>query len=231
VSLSVSGLPAGTTAAFNPATIAAPGSGTSTLTLAITTATPAGTYTITVTGTGGSTAHTSTLTLVVTAVGSSVTLFSDGFEASGWLTKQVSGTRGAWTLVSTGRYPNAPPHGGSKFADFNSYTSSSGSQTRIYRAAGFAVPATAAKVTLDFWMYHDIGYASYNDRVQFQAATNGTTWTNIGSAVARYNGSTGWAKVSIDLTAYLGKTLYLGFLGISSYGNDIYLDDVSVIAQ
>jgi hypothetical protein len=52
-------------------------------------------------------------------------------------------------------------------------------------------------------------YSSANDRVQVQVSTNGTTWTNVGTAVARYTGSTGWAQASIDLSAYKGKTVYL----------------------
>ena len=50
-------------------------------------------------------------------------------------------------------------------------------------------------------------------------STNGTTWTSAGSAVSRYNGSTGWAQASVDLTAYKGQTIYLGFLGVMSAKN------------
>jgi uncharacterized membrane protein len=67
IGLSASGLPAGTTAAFSPATIPAPGLGTSTLTITTSSSTPAGTYTVTVTGTGGGAQKTMTLTLTVTA--------------------------------------------------------------------------------------------------------------------------------------------------------------------
>ena len=63
VNLSASGLPAGATATFNPATIA--GSGTSTLTISTLSSTPAGTSTLTLTGVSGSLSHTSTVTLVV----------------------------------------------------------------------------------------------------------------------------------------------------------------------
>jgi len=64
VAMSVSGLPAGATGAFNPTSIAG-GSGSSTLTIATTTATAAGTYTLTITGTSGSLTHSKTVTLVV----------------------------------------------------------------------------------------------------------------------------------------------------------------------
>ena len=65
IGLSASGLPAGATASFGPASIPAPGSGSSTLTLTVGRSTPVGTYPITVTGTGGGITHTATVTLTV----------------------------------------------------------------------------------------------------------------------------------------------------------------------
>ena len=65
VTLSASGVPAGTTASFSPATIT--GSGTSTLTVTTTGSTPVGTSTLTITGTSGTLTHTAPVTLVVNA--------------------------------------------------------------------------------------------------------------------------------------------------------------------
>jgi hypothetical protein len=65
VNLSVSGLPAGVTATFNPASVT-PG-GSSTLTLSTSSTTPTGSYAITITGAGTSNTHTTTYTLTVTA--------------------------------------------------------------------------------------------------------------------------------------------------------------------
>ncbi|MFI1203305.1 hypothetical protein ACH4VR_28380 [Streptomyces sp. NPDC020883] len=70
VSLSVSGLPRGTTARFNPTSVTA-AHNTSTLTLATSTSTPPGTYHIIVTGARASTTHTATFTLTVTECGCS----------------------------------------------------------------------------------------------------------------------------------------------------------------
>lgn len=63
VALSVSGVPANTTATFTPSSIN--GSGTSTLKIATTVNTARATYTLTVTGTSGTTTHSSTVTLTV----------------------------------------------------------------------------------------------------------------------------------------------------------------------
>jgi hypothetical protein len=67
VNFSVSGLPAGASASFNPTSVT--GSGSSTLSVSTSTTTPAGTYTLTVTGTSGTLVHSTTVTLVVNPVG------------------------------------------------------------------------------------------------------------------------------------------------------------------
>jgi hypothetical protein len=178
---------------------------------------------------GGGKTHTTIVTFNVT--GTATTLFSDGFEGTGWSTAQVARTAGAWTLVSSSSHPSISAHGGSQWADFNSYSASNGSETRLYRSSGFAV-GSYGTVTLTFWMYHDTSYSTANDRVQAQVSTNGTTWTSVGPVISRYNGSTGWAQVSIDISSYRNSpSLQVGFLGISGYGNDCYLDDVTVTAQ
>ncbi|MGA3350265.1 MAG: protease pro-enzyme activation domain-containing protein, partial [Candidatus Sulfotelmatobacter sp.] len=67
VALSASGQPTGVTVAFNPTSIAAPGSGTSTVTITVAATAVAGVYPITVTGTGGGVTQTTTVTLTVTS--------------------------------------------------------------------------------------------------------------------------------------------------------------------
>src|SRR5262249_39564765 len=65
VSLSASGLPSGVTASFNPASIAAPGSGSSTLTFTASSTASTGTSNVTVTATGGGITHTAIVALTV----------------------------------------------------------------------------------------------------------------------------------------------------------------------
>ena len=65
IALSVSGLPKGVTAAFAPASIAAPGNGASTLTLAAASGTAAGSFSLTVTATGGGVTKTQPVALTV----------------------------------------------------------------------------------------------------------------------------------------------------------------------
>ena len=81
VALSVTGLPAGTTANFNPASIS--GSGNSTLQVLTSNATPSGTYQLTVSGVSGSLTHTATTQLVVSSVGARVAAVSIDFVGNG----------------------------------------------------------------------------------------------------------------------------------------------------
>jgi Domain of unknown function (DUF1929)/Glyoxal oxidase N-terminus len=63
VNFSVSGVPARTSASFNPTSVA--GSGNSTLTISTKPKSPTGTFTLTITGTGGGATHSATVTLVI----------------------------------------------------------------------------------------------------------------------------------------------------------------------
>ena len=74
IALTSSGVPTGTTVAFNPATIPAPGSDTSAMTINVGNTTTPGTYPITVTGNGGGVQHSTTVNLTVTGVNPDFTI-------------------------------------------------------------------------------------------------------------------------------------------------------------
>lgn len=233
VALAISGLPTGVSATFAPATLGAPGSGSSTLTFTAGANAAAGTYPVSVIGTGGGVTRSATVTLRVSSGETSV-LFSNGFESGeGWSYFQATGSTALWGLANFGTFPSAQPHGGSVMALFNSYTATNGDQALCHRSTSFAVPSSAETVTLKYWMYHDTGYPdSMHDTIRPYISTDGVHFSAAGPAVARYDGSSGWREESADFTAYRGQAdLWLGFLGTSNYGNNIYLDDVSVEAQ
>ncbi len=72
VALSVSGLPAGVTYSFSPATVT--GAGTSTLTITASSTAPSGTYALTVTGSNGTASYTNPLSLLVNAPNANFTI-------------------------------------------------------------------------------------------------------------------------------------------------------------
>ena len=201
----------------------------------------AGSYTVTPSLSGYTFSPTSTAVTISTAnatanftatsTGGQVTLFTNGFETA-WSQVDTSGTAGTWSLVTSGTYPTCSKHGGTYMAMFNSYNATSGNATRYYQSTGFAISSIYTTVTMTFWMYHDTGYSTYADKIQPQVSTNsGSTWTAVGSAINRYDGSTGWKQHTVTLTTYKGSTVNLGFLATSAYGNNIYMDDVLVVAQ
>jgi len=174
--------------------------------------------------------YTVTATVTTGGGGGTVTLLTDGFENTGWSQVDTSGD-GTWSYTASGTNPTCSKHGGSYMAMFNSYTASSGVATRLYKATGFAISSTATSATLTFWMYHDPGYSSYADKIQVQVSTNsGSTWTSVGSAINRYAATAGWTQHTIDLSAYKGSTVNLGFLATSAYGNNMFVDDALVTA-
>ena len=111
ISLSSSGMPAGTTVSFNPQTIPAPGAGSSTMTITVGSSTPTGAYPITVTGNGGGVQQKTTLSLTVTANQSTFTISAlpaslslpQGNLAISTITTAISGSfNSAISLSSSG---------------------------------------------------------------------------------------------------------------------------------
>ena len=110
IALTASGEPAGVTAAFSPASIAAPGSGSSTLTLTVALTAATGSYPITVTATGGGVTHTSSVTLKITApgaftisAGTPLLTVALGAKGTSTITTAISGSfKSAVALTASG---------------------------------------------------------------------------------------------------------------------------------
>jgi uncharacterized membrane protein len=108
IGLSASGVPAGVTVSFGPATIAAGAS--SGLVFAATATAQSGSYPVTITGSGGSLTATATLTLTVTASGftlvptaSSLAVVQGHNIATSIVDKATGGFAGPISLVATGQ--------------------------------------------------------------------------------------------------------------------------------
>ncbi|MGA8877277.1 MAG: hypothetical protein WB555_17195 [Candidatus Korobacteraceae bacterium] len=99
ISLSASGMPAGTTVSFNPQTIPAPGGGSSMITVMVSASTPLGTYPITITGNGGGVQQTATLQLTVLS-----SVWQQGFDFRG-TTNFVTDPPGDTPVIQTTSYP------------------------------------------------------------------------------------------------------------------------------
>jgi hypothetical protein len=156
--------------------------------------------------------------------------FAESFEnatyaPTGWSIVDVSGTAGEWTRVTSGTYPTCSPQDGTAMSKFNSYNASAGSKTRL------ATPqisfAGNSNVTLTFQMYVDTGYSTANDSLEVYVSANGTDWTKV-KGYKRYSTTNGWSAKSVDLSAYDGQSVYVGFMGCSAYGNNMFIDNISI---
>ncbi len=175
-----------------------------------------------------------TVTGACTAPGYALSAQTENFDGitapaipAGWAVADVSGTTGDWTTTTSSSHPaGQSPISAPNMARFNSYNASSGNSTRLYQTSG-ANFTTGSAYGLNFWMYHDNNYTA-EDYVQIQVSVDGgTSWANVDSPIYRYTGANGWAQHSVDLSAYIGQSdVRLALLGYSSYGNDIYIDNV-----
>ena len=150
VSLSVSGLPAGVTASFNPASVAAPGSGSSTLTFSASSTAAAGTTNVTVTATGNGVTHTTTIALTVVAtatpsftLSASPTSLSIAQNASGssTLTTTVSGGFNSAVSLSVAGLPTGVT---ASFNPTSIAAPGNGSSTLTFAVASTATPGTSS---------------------------------------------------------------------------------------
>ena len=172
-------------------------------------------------------------TMLVAALPLLVEGFEDvNFPPLGWTETIVNdpGTDPDWSQVTAGTSPTISPHGGAYMAKFNSYSAPSLASARL---AAYALDFSGmTRPVVGFYMSHDTGYSANADQVQIQVSTDGVGWTNVGAPILRYDAAyatPGWGYHEVDLAAYAGEPVaYVGLLGISSYGNNFYVDDVSI---
>ena len=143
VTLSASNLPAGVTAVYAPASLAAPGSGSSTLTVSATTAAVPGDYTVTLTAAGGS--LTATTTLIVTVVrpelsvaadSTTLSVLQNGSANTRVTTAALNGFSAPVTLSATG----TPSGVTAVFAPAGIPAPGAGSSTLTFTASANAAP-------------------------------------------------------------------------------------------
>lgn len=223
VALSASGLPAGATAAFNPTSIAAPGSGSAGLTISVGASTAAGSYSVSVNGSGGGKTHSATISLTVTTSGGTTQqlLGNPGYENG-------SGSPAPWT-VSAGVIDNSSfeaPHTGVWKAWLNGY----GSVHTDTLWQQVSIPATATSASLSYWRHIDTTETSTTtayDTLKLQIRNSSGTVLATLATYSNLNAGTGYTQVSFDLSAYKGQTIQIYLVGTedSSLKTSFVVDD------
>lgn len=157
------------------------------------------------------------------------------FPPTGW-TSAGSGTNTYnsivnWIRVTSGGgyYPAPSTYLGNGMANYNSYWINSGSAE--LRSPSLNFTATGSKI-LSFWVYQVTGYTSDSLAVYVNTTASAGGTQLLSLAPDGYNTSSGWTHYTFTIPAsYNTATNYIIFKGISAYGDDIFLDEVSVINQ
>ena len=232
ITLSASGVPAGTTVSFNPGTIAAPGAGSSTMTFTVGTSTATGTYPITVTGNGGGIQQTATVTLTVTSTSTSLQYVQGNYstpqtpQTSVNVTFTAAQTAGDLNVVVVGWNDSTASVSSVTDSKGNAYTRAVGptvvsgtlSQS-IYYAKNIASAAAGANtVSVTFSTaaaYPDIRILEYSgadpsNPVDVTAANSGNSASSSSGSATTTNrdGSDLWRQYRCDHNHWAGQRLH-----------------------
>jgi hypothetical protein len=212
VALSISGLPAGASASFNPSSVTAGGSSTLTVSAG---AAAVGMYGLTITGTGTSATHTTSIALTITA-GTSGGIVNGGFEAgsfSGWTTSGASES-----VVSSGC------HGGTYCARLGATTPTNGDSSA---AQTFTVPSGSNLLSLYYRVVCPDTVTYDWATVTLKDNTAGTTTTLLPKTCVA---SGAWTQVTGAVTGGHSYTLTLTSHDDNYSGDPTYTlyDDVTL---
>jgi hypothetical protein len=183
--------------------------------------------------------------LLVDISGSALTLpVSEGFNTSGttvfpncWTQQYVVGTSNI-SFQTSSTNPPTTPYEGTRFVYWNSFSFSSGNETRLVSPA--IVTTGAPNVEVQFYWYNE-NSTSYNsgayllEGVQVQYSLDGTTWSDAGAFIPRYDptlpgGTREWKlkKINLPATATNQPLIFVGFKFHSSFGDNCSLDAVKI---
>ncbi|MFH0895388.1 MAG: T9SS type A sorting domain-containing protein [Bacteroidota bacterium] len=163
---------------------------------------------------------------------SKAVLLAESFDAvtfppTGWLNVAGTGTY-TWVRLTTSVYPSGiTPHTGAAMASYPSWTASSGNFASLISPVVDLTGNTGA-FTVTFWMYHEAGYTNADNIEAYVNTTASLTGATLLGVASRPIGS-GWLEHSFTIPGtYNTATNYILFKGLSAYGNDIHMDDISV---
>jgi hypothetical protein len=225
ISLSASGLPAGVTASFSPASIASPGTGSSTLTLTASSTATAGTSTITITGTGGGVTHTATVSLTVTTGTTTTQLLGNpGFENG-------SASPAPWSVTANviNNSTSEPAHAGTWDAWLDGYGATH-TDTVMQQVT---IPAAAISATLTFLLHIDSAETSTTtafDTLTVQVRNSSGTVLSTLATYSNLNKAAGYQQKSFNLTSFKGQTIQIFFNGTEDFTlqTSFVLDDINL---
>ena len=186
--------------------------------------------------------------LFLALAGKSQVLFqsfdSPTFPPTGWVNIHTTGgnTSAVWERATAGTQGGdvnsnlffVDPHSGAGMAAFKSYDFTSGNGAFL-ASPSINLAGTGAQI-VTFWMYRDDGYTAADSvSVYINTAQNlagasflGKVQRYIGNAPAE-NGTAGWYRYSFAIPLnYTTATNYILFNAVGRFGNNIFIDDITV---
>ena len=165
-----------------------------------------------------------------TATSSPISSFphNESLDAENCWTKTIvtdAGTDPALTYVSSSSFPSGfSPTEGSGMIRFNSYSCPSGSEIRLQSPSFSTNGSDQVDITFD-WLQSN--YSSKLDKMTVQYSVNGGAWQNS-TEYMRENATDTWSSKSLTITGVNSADLRIGFLFYSDYGNDCYMDKLTI---
>ena len=165
-------------------------------------------------------------------------VMTEGFDtALNWTVNRLSGTstNAGWTRVTTGTNPSCTPYVGAGMAKFASYDVAAGNVFAL-TSPTFNLVGTNS-YCVKFAMYRDNGYPTDADKVEVHLTTTATTAPSAGSLLGTVNRSislaptvsaSGWYIYQFNIPASTSGARFLRLVATSQYGNNIFVDNVSV---
>lgn len=167
--------------------------------------------------------------------------YLQGFEGTtfapvGWTNVKTagSGTPGIWDRQTSGTYPTCSPHSGTAMIRYNCFSLSGGTQGILVTPP---INIGSDDFLVKFWMYRDntSSYLTTADLVNIYSNTqnNRTGATLLGTVnrsigLAPVVGAAGWYEYSFTVDNAAKGILYVIFEAVSAYGNNIFVDDITL---
>jgi hypothetical protein len=152
--------------------------------------------------------------------------FEDAAAADRW-----AADYGAWEIGAPASGPGSAHSGSNCLATILSGNYSDDRSSRV-RSQEFVVPPAETNPRLRFWHWWSFSSGDLG-KVQI-SADDGTSWTDL----ATYTTSSPWTRPQLDLAAYAGQTVRLGFYfyAVNAVGGDDtapgwYIDEVRLLHE
>lgn len=169
---------------------------------------------------------------------------SPTFPPTGWVNIHTTGgnTSAVWERATAGTQGGdvnsnlffVDPHSGAGMAAFKSYDFTSGNGAFL-ASPSINLAGTGAQI-VTFWMYRDDGYTAADSVSVYINTTQNLAGASFLGKVQRYignapaeNGTVGWYRYSFAIPLnYTAAANYILFNAVGRFGNNIFIDDITV---